>query len=38
MKVLVIGGAGVFGVRLAELLVRDRYAVTLGGTSTCCSF
>ena len=31
MKVLVIGGAGVFGSRLARLLVRDGHSVTLGG-------
>ena len=33
MKVLVIGGAGGFGVRLAELLLRDGHQVTIGGRS-----
>ncbi len=33
MKVLVIGGAGVFGSRLAGMLVRDGHAVTVAGRS-----
>ncbi|MDF1734232.1 MAG: DUF4166 domain-containing protein [Minwuia sp.] len=33
MKVLIIGGTGVFGSRLAELLHRDGHAVTLAGRS-----
>lgn len=31
MKVLVLGGYGVFGVRLAELLVRDGHDVVIAG-------
>lgn len=31
MKVLVLGGYGVFGERLARMLVRDRHEVTLAG-------
>lgn len=31
MKVLVLGGYGVFGERLARLLVRDGHAVTIAG-------
>lgn len=31
MKVLIVGGAGVFGSRLAELLVRDGHEVTIAG-------
>ncbi|SFH63207.1 SDR family oxidoreductase [Albimonas pacifica] len=33
MKVLVLGGYGVFGARLARLLVRDGHAVTVAGRS-----
>ncbi|MDF1731980.1 MAG: DUF4166 domain-containing protein [Minwuia sp.] len=33
MKVLIIGGTGVFGSRLAELLHRDGHEVTLAGRS-----
>ena len=31
MKVLLLGGYGVFGERLARLLVRDGHAVTIAG-------
>ena len=31
MKVLILGGYGVFGERLARLLVRDGHAVTIAG-------
>lgn len=31
MKVLILGGYGVFGARLAQLLVRDGHAVTVAG-------
>ncbi len=31
MKVLLVGGTGVFGSRLARLLVRDKHAVTIAG-------
>lgn len=31
MKVLLLGGTGVFGSRLARLLVRDKHAVTIAG-------
>jgi short subunit dehydrogenase-like uncharacterized protein len=31
MKVLVIGGYGVFGERLARLLIRDGHQVTIAG-------
>ena len=31
MKVVIIGGAGVFGSRLADLLIRDGHDVTLAG-------
>lgn len=31
MKVLIPGGYGVFGARLAQLLVRDGHAVTVAG-------
>lgn len=31
MKVLLIGGTGVFGSRLAQLLVRDKHVVTIAG-------
>ncbi|WP_282077248.1 SDR family oxidoreductase [Epibacterium ulvae] len=31
MKVLVLGGSGVFGSRLAQLLVRDQHEVTIAG-------
>ncbi|MFV0409911.1 MAG: NAD-dependent epimerase/dehydratase family protein [Paracoccus sp. (in: a-proteobacteria)] len=31
MKVLVIGGYGVFGSRLARLLLRDGHRVTIAG-------
>lgn len=33
MKVLVLGGYGVFGVRLAELLLRDGHEVVIAGRS-----
>ncbi|WP_282096048.1 hypothetical protein [Epibacterium ulvae] len=31
MKALVLGGSGVFGSRLAQLLVRDQHEVTIAG-------
>ncbi|MEI4471800.1 SDR family oxidoreductase [Frigidibacter sp. MR17.24] len=31
MRVLIVGGAGVFGSRLARMLVRDGHAVTVAG-------
>ena len=31
MKILVLGGAGVFGQRLAELLIRDGHDVVVAG-------
>lgn len=40
MKVLIVGGTGVFGSRLARLLIRDGHAVTITGrrSSTLTAF